>query len=45
MGLTLWLAFGKGDTIGGAKGGTGADFDTGGGGGAEGAAVGVAPCS
>ena len=35
MGLTPWLAFGKGDTIGGAKGGTGADFDTGGGGGAE----------
>ena len=41
MGLTLWLAFGKGDTIAGAKGGTGADFDTGGGG----AVVDVPICS
>ena len=40
MGLTLWLAFGKGDTIGGAKGGTGADF-----GGGAGAVAGVVPCS
>lgn len=45
MGLTLWLAFGKGDTIGGAKGGTGADFDTGGGAGARGAVAGEVPCS